>query len=98
MQFKSQKIVHDLSGQFMSPPREMTMSAKLLVQNINRTVCCVAPSAVLLKPHVDQIHILDFRPKKQICWYSISSKMRLVAEDFVCQNRRQLSTGLMPSP
>lgn len=52
---------HDLGGQFTSPPRN-DHSQKLLVQNIHPSLCCVARSVVLFKPHVWQIHILDFRP------------------------------------
>lgn len=37
---------------------------KRLVQNVHRSMCSVARSAALLKPHVVQIHILDFRPKE----------------------------------
>ena len=50
---------HDLGGQFTSPPREMTMPS-----NRSCRISNVTRSAVLLKPHVVGVQIMQFRPKE----------------------------------
>ena len=54
---------HILYGQFITPPCAITMPSKLIVQNIQCGVSCVARKVILLKPHIVSVQIIQFRSK-----------------------------------